>query len=54
MNGADLHLQRLGIRTHAETPAKREAARIEARRRADMRHRAAPAPLHRLFWEAVE
>lgn len=42
------------VRPAIARPAIREAARIAAKRLADLRHRAAPAPATRLLWEAVD
>ena len=42
------------VRPTIARPAIREAARIAAKRLAELRHRAAPVPTTRLVWEVAD
>ena len=54
MSASAMHPPGLRIRPYLATPAACEAARISARRLADLRHRAEPAPLRRAVWEVAD
>lgn len=47
-----LHPPGAPVRPYVANPAAIEVARIAARRLADFRHRARPAPMRRIIWEA--